>query len=509
VSYVSIWKPVNDRIIQASRDTGSEIIGLLLGRLEDDAIIIDDSVTGEFSSEPHRATLPAATLAKIADGIVSGRIKGNIVGWYHSHTEGGVFFSDTDTETQRNLQQFSSLITAMVVDAETGAVGYFRVEKESGRAVSIPEDHIMVYIEPAQAVPPSQKRKPPLRPTPTIEVRPRAEGPRRPFSLLAIAIVIVALAVSLSILGVLLYLSAPSPMMTVSPAPIVNATIGTPIEIRANVTGSVRNVTLFYSFGTGAYVQAAMNQSGPGQYQYLIPGVQVTGSVSYYITAFDNSGNQAATGTYLTHVADFAITPQSPGLTVYRTHSIVAQLDVTSMNGFNQPLALSASTPRGVTASFTQKTISPGTTVQLNVTATSDASNGTYPIVITAAYSPPGAPQVTRDASVMLTVADFQLQVSPASALVNAGATVSYTLTLVVQKGFTDQITVNVTGIPQGASSTLIASGKTIIGAGPGTITMTLQITTTRTVKPGTYTVAISSEGGGISHTQTVQLTVR
>ncbi len=53
MSYVSISKPVKDRIVQAARDTETEIIGLLLGKLQDDTIIVEDSTTHEFSSEPH------------------------------------------------------------------------------------------------------------------------------------------------------------------------------------------------------------------------------------------------------------------------------------------------------------------------------------------------------------------------------------------------------------------------------------------------------------------------
>lgn len=103
---MSIWKPVNELIVQASRDSQREIIGLLLGRLENDTIIIENSITGEFLAEPNRVTLPSNTLAKIADDMLSRRIKGNVIGWYHSHTESGLTFSETDIETQKNFSSF-------------------------------------------------------------------------------------------------------------------------------------------------------------------------------------------------------------------------------------------------------------------------------------------------------------------------------------------------------------------------------------------------------------------
>ncbi|MGD0176734.1 MAG: DUF998 domain-containing protein [Candidatus Bathyarchaeia archaeon] len=167
---MSIAKPVNDKIVRAARTTKNEIIGVLIGRFQDNTIIIEDSVTGESATEPHRAILSSKALAEIADGIVTGRIKGNIVGWYHSHTHGGLFFSQTDIATQSILQQFSTLISGMVVDASTGDVGFFRVEPSSGQAVRIPDERITVYTVRSAAVRPEAKAEPPAA-IPTVEVK--------------------------------------------------------------------------------------------------------------------------------------------------------------------------------------------------------------------------------------------------------------------------------------------------------------------------------------------------
>lgn len=167
---MSIAKPVNDKIVRAARTTKNEIIGLLIGRFQDNTIIIEDSVTGESAAEPHRAILSSKALAEIADGIVTGRIKGNIVGWYHSHTHGGLFFSETDIATQSILQQFSTLISGMVVDASTGDVGFFRVEPSSGQAVRIPAERITVYTVRSAAIRPEARAEPPAA-IPTVEVK--------------------------------------------------------------------------------------------------------------------------------------------------------------------------------------------------------------------------------------------------------------------------------------------------------------------------------------------------
>ena len=204
MSYVSVWKPLIDRLIQASRESENEIIGLLLGRLENDTLIIDDSITGEYQADQNRATLPAGTLALIAEEILSGRIKGNIIGWYHSHTEAGITFSETDTETQKILQQFSPFITAIVIDAKTGETGCFRVETGTGTPILIPDTNVRVFEQPEEAVGPRiqvESHKPA-----TIEVTQDLASRIGSLSTKIIIIyMIAAVAASLLVLGFILY----------------------------------------------------------------------------------------------------------------------------------------------------------------------------------------------------------------------------------------------------------------------------------------------------------------
>ena len=513
MSYVSIWKPVNDRIVQASRDTKNEIIGLLLGRLEDDTIIMEDSITGQFSADPHRVILPSSTLAKIADQIVSGRVKGNIVGWYHSHTEGGLFFSETDITTQRKLQQFSLLITGMVVDAPTGEVGYFRVDPQTARSIRIPKEKVRVYAERSDAIPSEAKARRPVRPTPTIEVRRRTIGPWQPTNRLIVSVVLIALLASLGLMGVLIYRGLYSgSVVTIDHIPLSTATIGTPIEVKANVTGPVHNVTLAYAIGGGSsYTQVVMSSTAPGQYEYLISGDQVTANIAYYVKAFDTAGNQVSTRTYQIAVADFNLLVQSRALTVYRTRSLASQLSLLSVNGFNQQLSLSTTgSPQGLSVTFSPNPAPPGTsTVNMTITTSPGTANGTFSVIVAATYSPPRSPPVTRQNTVAITVADFDLQLNPTSSEVFAGSSTSYTLTLSVQKGFVDPVKLSVVGLPQGSRYLLTTSNATVLGGGPGTTTITLQITVPQFTKPGTYAITITAIGADIVHSRTAQLIVR
>jgi uncharacterized membrane protein len=143
------------------------------------------------------------------------------------------------------------------------------------------------------------------------------------------------------------------------------------------------------------------------------------------------------------------------------------------------------------------------------VTADSTTQNGTYPIVLLASYLPSQSPQVTRQNTLEVTVADFGLQVSPTSVTVPAGSKATFGLSLTLQKGFVDPVNVTLLNLPQGAKYTLTISNPTVLAGGTGTTTITLQITIPAFTKGGTYPIVIEAVGGGIVHALTVELTVR
>ncbi|HUK49499.1 MAG TPA: Mov34/MPN/PAD-1 family protein [Terriglobales bacterium] len=518
MSYVSIWKPVHDRIVQAAKDTSTEIVGLLIGKLQDDTIIIEDSTTGEFASEPHRVTLPGSSIAKIANDILTGRLKGNVVGWYHSHTAGGLFFSETDVATQRTLQQFSSLITGMVVDARNGEVGYFRVIPQTERAFRLLNENIRVYEDEQDALPRTPETPaalappvpPPVPPTPAVEVRRRP--PKQQLThRLALAIVLVTLIISIALIGAVVYNSTlRTTPLTVIHNPVLEGTIGTPIVISANTTGTARNLTLIYGTNSNANVSTAMSLVTSGQYSYTIPGEAVTGNIAYYILAIGSQGNQVKTPTYQITVGDFKPIPQTNALTVYRTKSATTSINLLSINNFNKQLSLtSTGAPNGLTVTFSSNTAQAGNSLELNITATPLTPNGTYPIIITATYMPPQSTPVVHETTIQATIADFELQVTPLVTSIHRGSSTVLNVTLTLEKGFTDPVTINILDLPQGSSYTMTNGNPTIISGSPATTTITVQIKASTTVKVGTYTVQIQATGAGIVHTQVLELTVR
>jgi proteasome lid subunit RPN8/RPN11 len=149
---VSISKTVLERIMDSARETNYEIIGLLLGNVVKDTVVIEDSVSGAQESGSMHASLSPATIAKISDQILSGELAGKIVGWYHSHPGFGLFMSPTDVSTQSNFQQFSDKVTAMVVDPRNDEFAFFFLDEE--REVAwLEKDQVHIFSEDEEKIP--------------------------------------------------------------------------------------------------------------------------------------------------------------------------------------------------------------------------------------------------------------------------------------------------------------------------------------------------------------------
>jgi len=503
---VSIWKPVNDRIVQDSRGSNNEIIGLLLGRLEKDTLIIEDLVSGEFSSEPTRVQLLPSTLAKIADDIVSGRVKGNIIGWYHSHPTGGLFFSETDVETQKIFQQFSRVTIGMVVDTRTGKIGYFRLDRE-GKPYRVPDENIRIYKTAARAV---QERRMIQRaplPVPVNKLVARQ---------IVLVGIIIALVVAITVVGVVAYRTATvnqTAAITINHAP-QTANVGQPVTIAANTTGVFQNVMLFYeAVGSTSFTSATMVSPTIGEYQYSIPGNETIGDITYYVTGINGNGVKVSTAVYHVQVADFLPEAVNASLTVYRnsTKPVDSQIILQPINGFHEQLSISTQAPPGISV-ILPRNGQTGTSVQFNVTANESTPTGTYPVTLSATYATLGSQSITHQTRIDVTVTDFTLSLTPTSSSILAGMQAAYNLTITVGPEFSVPIQVKVANLPAGVKAQVLSTGTLLYGSGSGM--NTLQVTTTTATRPGTYTIIVIATAtldtsDYIAHSQTIQLTVR
>jgi proteasome lid subunit RPN8/RPN11/ribosomal protein L37AE/L43A len=154
--YFSINKKALAKIRKEARSTDREIIGVLIGKVYDNLLVVTDAVSGEQASGMTRVRLDNMTLAKIVNKIMEGKIRGNILGWYHSHPGFGVFMSATDVGTQQMLQQFSSKVAALVIDPKEDHYEVFTLDKDNV-VVTIPQDMIYKFKAGTDGIPPKLK----------------------------------------------------------------------------------------------------------------------------------------------------------------------------------------------------------------------------------------------------------------------------------------------------------------------------------------------------------------
>ncbi|MEM2780258.1 MAG: PKD domain-containing protein [Candidatus Bathyarchaeia archaeon] len=241
--YVSISATAIEKIKEhANKNLDKEVIGLLIGRMEGNTLIIEDSVTGEIVSERTWALIVPETIAKIADEIVSGKIKGSVVGWYHSHPGFGVFMSEIDIKTQMKMQQFSPYIVALIIDPTKDEMGLFTLDMNTRMPVTLTEDFIHIYAPGEEPVPPKFMQPPPPQffysPSyPSIIEKPPVKKGEKTFNrrLLYLAATLIPL-LCVAIFGIYVIKQETQLKAEISPVPN-NLFYGNKILLSANVSG--------------------------------------------------------------------------------------------------------------------------------------------------------------------------------------------------------------------------------------------------------------------------------
>lgn len=92
-----------------------EIAGFLLGRVENNCVIVVDGVWVRGKSERACVVLDFGSMAELTEKLEE--VRSFIVGWWHSHPGiGADFMSITDVETQRVYQALFPHAIALIVD---------------------------------------------------------------------------------------------------------------------------------------------------------------------------------------------------------------------------------------------------------------------------------------------------------------------------------------------------------------------------------------------------------
>jgi proteasome lid subunit RPN8/RPN11 len=137
---------VTSRVVERiARDVNRPVerIGLLMGVLEDHSLWVNDIIPAGTEMNSVSCVFPAQRLAEVAHDIVEGRIRGRIVGWYHSHPGHGLFLSQTDLDTHMQFYQFSPYAVSLVVDPKSNEFGIWIYENGVG-VVQLPANYIHI-----------------------------------------------------------------------------------------------------------------------------------------------------------------------------------------------------------------------------------------------------------------------------------------------------------------------------------------------------------------------------
>ena len=529
--YVSISRNVLEKVGDHAKSTpNQQVVGVLIGKMSDQTIVVEDAVSGEIEAEVGRATLRGESIAKIADDIINKKIPGNVVGWYHSHPGYGIFMSDIDISTQGRLQQFSPYIVALVVDPSTGDRGFFTLDPESGNVLPLGDDFVNIYGPGEEAIPARFKVPPKITPPlPTPEktypyrvsgVYPRAYPrpyprlpPQRPTSyIVAVAALIVVLLVTSAFLGITLLQKPPEVFHTQTTTRVAP---GTPIAINATVyTGGmgVQNATVYYKLlSDSSWKSVAMKLDQMKLVYYTtIPAAAVTDDLVYFIEAKDYYNRFVYTRSYAVAVQDFTIESSATSLSMYVESTSGSTITVKSLLDFNSEVSLSVSgAPSGVNTAFSKTKITPpkngSATSSLSITVSSTAPSGIYTLTISGASG-----IITHSTKLSLTILkrpDFSITAQPASVSIKQKQSATYEITLTPMYGTIDTVSLNVTGLPLKTTYEFLAAGNQTSLGGP--VKLVFKVSTISTTKVGKYTITITATGGGRTHSITLTLEIK
>ena len=268
----------------------------------------------------------------------------------------------------------------------------------------------------------------------------------------------------------------------------------------ANGTGRVGflNPTL-YNIGTGSNYAANFHDITSG----LNKPAAGTGSGFNAVAGYDlvtgwGSPNGAALIASLAGTAspDYSLAVSPNPITIAQGSNGNSTVTVTDIAGFTGLVALSASLPTGVTASFSPSSTT-GTSV-LTLTVASTAPIGLKAITITGVSG-----SLTHTANLALNItsaADYSLSASPNSVGIAQGAAGTSTVTVTPINSFSGSVALSASGLPTGVTAAFSPTSATT--------TSTMTLTASSTAALGQTTVTITGTSGSLTHTATVTLTV-
>ncbi|MBS7655231.1 hypothetical protein KEJ50_01810 [Candidatus Bathyarchaeota archaeon] len=500
------------------------VIGVLIGKMNKNYLIIEDAVTGEVKKDASTISLTPNAIAKIADEILKGKMKGNIVGWYHTHPGYGVFMSEVDEKTQNVLSQFYPQAVSLILDPSSKEYKFYVLNDkkrlkpiENGEISFLGSEDISEWKSP----PVKAERELPEFPPPVLSKKPLT---KKQIYALALTVILIGVLVS----GFLIwgYKQFGGGLPLIKHTPVESAIVGSGVTLKAEVTGGVggiANVTVYYEWskfvkvnGELSSIQASWKSAlmllvaaGGNEYAYTIPSSEVLGDIDYFIVAVDKAGNKASTSIQTIKVADFDFSVSTNSITVYLGASFSTKILISSINGFSSKVKLSTATPPyGVAISINPRevTVSPTASAAATITVSAQSAPGTFRGSFNLEiYGESG--EAKHSTILTITVPNLDLSIEPKTKTVSKGEAALYTVTLKPSFNFTADIAFSLSGLPEGASWEIILPQNKLELA--NSINLILKIDTTSKAQSGTYNLTFTASGGGLKLQETATLIIK
>jgi len=288
---------------------------------------------------------------------------------------------------------------------------------------------------------------------------------------------------------------------------------GTSITINNTGTTAINAWTLGWSFANGQTItqlwDGNVTQSGAN---VTVTNMSYNGNIAVggsltglgFNGTWNNVTNAIPTsftvnGVVCGATSNFSLTPSSASLTLAPGASASDTISIVDLGSFSGNVTLAATgLPSGVTASFATN---PATSSSvLTLTATSTATTGTSNITITGTSG-----TLTQSTTIAITVqaastGSFTLTPSASALTLNVGSSTTDTVTVAASGGFTGNVTLAASGLPNGVTAAFSTN--------PTTSTSIVTFTASSAATAATSTVAITGTSGSLSASTNLSLTV-
>jgi trimeric autotransporter adhesin len=206
-------------------------------------------------------------------------------------------------------------------------------------------------------------------------------------------------------------------------------------------------------------------------------------------------------------VPSFGIACVPNSLSVVQGNTVLTSCRITSVNGFNEPVAFSCGAlPAGMACTFDppEVTVPPGGLVASTLTVSTSTATPIGASVFQVTGTGAG---LTRSTNVTLNVTpppDFVVSCTPAALSASPGGSANSICRLTSLRGFGASVSLGCSGLPAGATCTL--SPSVVILPPNGQAASTLVVNTAATAATGLYPFNVTGTGGGLTRSAALTL---